>query len=392
MSSVPQPVRIAFCENGAGFGGAIISLAACLEQLSGSFQPFLYTSLGDSQYRQLGRLGTWRQLRPWTLLDTGWLRRQRFPFASTIDNLFNVLPNVLRFWLAFKRDRISLVYLNNDPVCNLAAALAARLCGLPTVLHMRGFCDDTASTSWVLTRVAHCIAVSRWIRNDLLESGLDSTACTVVPEGLDLTLYYPRPADESLRIGLGLPAGAPVITLVGGLVEWKGQDVLLAACPAIFSRYPQAQVLLAGSAYGTVDGYAAHIQALADAAPMAGRVHVLGARSDVPALLALSSVVLHASTQPEPFGRTFLEGMAMGRPVIAAHAGGPVEVIRHGVDGLLIEPGNPSLLAEAVISLLDDPLRARQLGEAAALTAEKYSIGQHTRAIEAVLVRVLAGR
>lgn len=382
-----KPARIAFCENGAGYGGAIVSLAAFLEKRSAGYQAFLYTALGSAEYRQLSRLGHWRRIAHWKTVDRRTLEKLSLPFAGQIDNLLNVAPEVLRYYLAFKRDRITLVYLNNDPISNLAPAMAAQLCGLPMVLHMRGFCDRTASTDWVLKRVRHVIAVSGWIRNNLLEFGVAAQDCCVVPEGLNLALFAPQPEDRTLRARLALPDRAPVITLVGGLVRWKGQDVVLAACQAVFARYPQARVLLVGSSYDDDSGYVRAIHAAASSEAMAGRVLLLGPRSDVPALLALSTIVLHASTEPEPFGRTFLEGMAMGRPVIAANAGGPAEVISDGVDGVLIEPGRPELLAQAILALLDDAAARDRMGQAAALTARRFSIESHVAGIEAVLAR-----
>jgi len=111
----------------------------------------------------------------------------------------------------------------------------------------------------------------------------------------------------------------------------------------------------------------------------------------VPDILALSTIVLHASTKPEPFGRTFLEGMALGKAVIASNEGGPLDVIEDGVDGLLIPPRDPQRLADAVLRLLDQPAFAAALGNRAALKARDYSIERHTEAVCAVLHRVMRG-
>ncbi|RYF42128.1 MAG: glycosyltransferase [Comamonadaceae bacterium] len=108
-------------------------------------------------------------------------------------------------------------------------------------------------------------------------------------------------------------------------------------------------------------------------------------------ILALSTIVLHASTKPEPFGRTFLEGMALGKAVIASNEGGPLDVIEDGVDGLLIPPRDPQRLADAVLRLLDQPALVAALGNRAARKARDYSIERHTEAVCAVLHRVMRG-
>lgn len=386
-----EPVAIGFCENGAGYGGAIISLAAFLEKIPAGFRPHIYTSIGSEPYQRLARLGSWRHLAPVTLVDQARLRRLAPRLASVLDNAANLLPYALRYYQRFRKEGIRLVYLNNDCSCNLAAAVAAKMAGLPLVLHARGFNADTRGNRWVLGQLDHCMAVSHAVRAELLSLGLPPEKCTVVPEGLDLDQFQLRPPSQAVRSELGLSGAEPVITLVGGLIDWKGQDVLLDAAPAILERYPGARFLLVGAAYGRDNQFAETIMQRAAAPALRDRVRMLGARQDIPDILSMSSVVLHASTKPEPFGRTFLEGMAMGRPTIASAEGGPLDVIEDGVDGLLIEPRNPAVLAAAIMRLLDDPALSAQLGENGARKARLYSIEHHTGLIVDVLQGILHG-
>jgi glycosyltransferase involved in cell wall biosynthesis len=388
---VITPLPIAFCENGAGYGGAIISLTAMLDHLEPRYAPVLLTGLATEPYRALARFGRWRHLAARELVDHRALRRRRVPFTSMIDNLFNVLPNALRYYNAFRAEGIRVVYLNNDASCNFAAAVGARLAGLPLVLHARGFHADTSVNRLVLKWLDHCIPVSNAVKTELLRLGLPEDKCTVIPEGLDLDLFRPSLAQPALRAELGLEPDDPVITLVGGLIDWKGQDILLAAAPHLFERYPRLRILLVGSAYGRDDLFARQIAEQVAAPAMAGRVLLLGGRSDVADILAISSVVVHASTKPEPFGRTFLEGMAAGRPVIAAAEGGPLDVITHEHDGLLVTPRDPRLLAQAILQILDHPERAAEMARNATQTARRYSIEQHTAAVSAILLRLTAG-
>ncbi len=382
------PLPVAFCENGAGYGGAVISLTAMLAHLDRRYAPVLLTGLGTEPYRQLAHFGRWRQLAPREWVDHRALRRRGVPFASMIDNLFNVLPNALRYYRAFRAERVRVVYLNNDASCNFTAAVGARLAGLPLVLHARGFHADSSINRLVLKWIDHCIPVSTAVKEELLRLGLPDSKCTVVPEGLELGQFQPRLPSPALRAELGLDQDTPVVTLVGGLIDWKGQDVLLQAAPQLFARYPNARILLVGSAYGRDDLFARAIGEQVASPEMAGRVLLLGGRSDVADILALSSVVVHASTKPEPFGRTFLEGMAVGRPVIAAAEGGPLDVITHERDGLLVPPRDPGLLAAAILRILDNPEWAASMARYAAQTAQRYSIEQHTAAVSAVLDRL----
>lgn len=387
---------IAFCENGAGYGGAIISLEAMLEQLRADadprFTPVLYTGLDTEPYRRLARFGLWRHMPARPLVDRAALARRRVPFASHIENLVNVLPYALRHARAFRKDGVRLVYLNNDATTNFAAALGARLAGIPAVLHARGFHSVTRVDRAVLSWIRHCMPVSNAVRDSLLKVGIAPARCTVVPEGLDLPQFAQRATCAplpALRAELGLGPDDPVITLVGGLIDWKGQDVLLDAAPRVLARYPNARFLLVGDAYGRDNRFARMLAERIATPELAGRAMLLGGRRDVPDLLALSSVVVHASTSPEPFGRTFLEGMAAGRPVIAAAEGGPPDVIDHERDGLLVPPRDPQLLAEAILRILDHPQWAQDMARQGAATAQRYSIQNHTAAVTAILQRLI---
>ncbi|MEJ7808419.1 MAG: glycosyltransferase family 4 protein, partial [Telluria sp.] len=348
-------IKVAFCENGAGYGGAIISLVAMLEHLPKQYDIGIYTSLNSEPYQRLGALGRWRHVAPVRVVSPSRMRASWVPFRSGLDNMLNVLPYALKYYRHFRRDKNDLVYLNNDTSCNMAAALAGKFAGLPLVLHARGFNVDTKATRWMLANLNHCIAVSHAIKDEMLALGIARDKITVIPEGLDLNVFRPGPPVLAVREELGIDEHDPVITLVAGLVDWKGQDVLLDAVPMILARYPNAHFLLVGGAYGKDRAFADLIMSRAGEPKLRGRVHMLGARDDIPAVLSISDIVLHASTKPEPFGRTFLEGMAFGKAVIASNEGGPLDVIVHEVDGLLIAPRQPALLAQAVIRLLDEP-------------------------------------
>lgn len=392
-SAARSAAKVAFCENGAGYGGAIISLEAMLTQLAvradAPFTPVLYTSIDTEPYQRLARFGRWRHMPPRPLVSRAALDRRRIPLAGAIENLGNLLPYALRYYRAFRADGVDLVYLNNDANTNFAAAIGARMAGLPTVLHARGFHSNNRSDRAVLSWIAHCMPVSNAVRDGLLKVGIDPAKCSVVPEGLDLAQFAPRTPLPSLRTELGLAPDDPVITLVGGLIDWKGQDVLLDAAPQVLARYPRARFLLVGSAYGRDNHFAKALAQRAATPELAGRVLLLGGRQDIPELLALSSVVVHASTLPEPFGRTFLEGMAAARPVIAAAEGGPLDVIEHERDGLLVAPRDPALLAGAILRILDQPEWAAAMARAGGVTAQRYSIQHHTDAVSAILQRLI---
>lgn len=109
--------------------------------------------------------------------------------------------------------------------------------------------------------------------------------------------------------------------------------------------------------------YPRRLQEIAGELGLGDAVRFLGEREEVPEILRASDVALLPSWE-EPFGRVVVEAMAMGVPVVATAIGGPAEIIRDGVDGVLVAPRQPEALAAAITRLLDDEPRRRAIGAA----------------------------
>ncbi len=121
-------------------------------------------------------------------------------------------------------------------------------------------------------------------------------------------------------------------------------------------------------------------------------VRLLGFRRDIPVLMSACDIfVLPAPA--EPFGLVLVEAMAMGKPVIAANAGGPCEIVVHGQTGLLFEPGNPQSLAAAIADLLNNPEKARAMGAAGRQRFEEhFTAGRMAAQVAAIYAAVAAGK
>jgi glycogen(starch) synthase len=157
------------------------------------------------------------------------------------------------------------------------------------------------------------------------------------------------------------PTRDPVVLGYGRLVADKGFDLAVHAFAAVQRQFPSARLVLAGEGAARPD-----LERLAAECGLANAVRFVGAVApeDVPALINTSSLVVVPSRWDEPFGLVALEAALMARPVIAARAGGLVEVVEDGVTGLLVDKESPGQLAEAVIRLLRDPIAADRMGAA----------------------------
>jgi glycosyltransferase involved in cell wall biosynthesis len=209
------------------------------------------------------------------------------------------------------------------------------------------------------------IAISRFIAEHLLARGAaDPARVRVIPRGVDPQKFDPLAVNgariEAMTRALALPDGVPIVLLPGRITRWKGQAVLVDAM-ALLARTDAIAVLL-GDDQGR-EKFRAELQARVAELGLEGRVFLRPNVADMPAALKLASVVVSASTDPEAFGRVVIEGQAMGRPVVATDHGGAAETVVHEATGLLVPPGEPRALAEAIDRLLAlDPLQAAALG------------------------------
>jgi glycosyltransferase involved in cell wall biosynthesis len=207
----------------------------------------------------------------------------------------------------------------------------------------------------------------------------------VVPNGLDVALDSKLPAE--IRRELGLPDG-PLIGVFSRLAAWKGQHVVLQA----LSQLPGVSCIIAGDAMFGEQAYAAKLNEMVDDLGLAGRVHFLGQRSDVPRLMQAVDAVIHPSIDPEPFGRTLVEAMLAGVPVIATDAGAASDILEAGKAGTLVAPGDDDALAQAVKRVLSKPAElGGQLDYAILRARTQYGVKQMLQAISGLIGRVAAG-
>jgi glycosyltransferase involved in cell wall biosynthesis len=180
------------------------------------------------------------------------------------------------------------------------------------------------------------------------------------------------------------PENRPVAAIFGRLARWKGQDVLIRAA----ARLPELAVWIVGDALFTEDdrAYAGELRKLASS--LGGRVKLLGFRDDIPSLMKAADIVVHCSTAPEPFGRVIVEAMFARRPVVAARAGGPIEILADSAAGKLVSPGDAGSLEDALRRLLGSPGERLRLGEAGRQRAEaEYALPVVLKKTDAVLAR-----
>jgi type III pantothenate kinase len=290
-----------------------------------------------------------------------------------MDEFADVL---LREW---KRDRPDLVH-SHFWMSGHASLHAARQLGIPVVhtFHALGVVKrryqgdhDTSPPERleierrVLRAADHVVATCTDEVFELLRMGANGDRLTVVPCGVDLSLFRPDGMAADRRLGTRR------IVSIGRLVERKGVGNAISALRWL----PGAELVVAGGPAAADldrDPEVTRLRAVAREAGVADRVDFRGrmARDAVAALLRSADVVV-AVPWYEPFGIVPVEAMACGVPVVASAIGGMIDTIVDGVTGVHVPPRDPERLAGALRSLLDDPDRRAALGLAGAQRAQR---------------------
>ncbi len=244
----------------------------------------------------------------------------------------------------------------------------------------------------VITPSREAAAALRRDDADVIENGVPDAFFTAGTEPEHATRLRRELGLAALETG-GDGNPTPLVAIVGRIDPHKGHDVLLRACAAI---EPRPHVLIVGTeafadSQARIRGHTDTLQQLANTLGIADRTHFLGHRDDVPAVLAGVDVVVVPSTAAESAPRSIAEAQAAGRAVVASRIGGTPEMIRDGITGLLVPPGNVNALRDGIRGLLQDAAERSALGLAGREQArECYSLPRFAARVSDVLERVRA--
>lgn len=316
---------------------------------------------GDSQYRTRGQLS-----RFWDLLRHGspagpaaWRYSRRLG-----RNIRELAPDLVH---------------SNGIKTHLLSRLAVPR-PVPVVWHIHDYFSARPVVAhalrWASRRAAAAIAISESVARDVREV-LPGLPAQVVYNAIDIHEFSPGPGDGArLDTLAGLPPAVPGtvrVGLVATYARWKGQEVFLQAAArraAKPSQPPLRFYVIGGPVYQTRGSQFTQdeLRRLVQRLGLDSEVGFIGFQKDTVTIYRGLDVVVHASTQPEPFGLTIVEAMACGKPVIASQAGGAAELFTTGHDGLGVPPADATALAMAIADLVADPGQRQRLGTNARAT------------------------
>lgn len=359
-------VRTLFLNHSATMGGAEFGLLDIVRSVRDSS---LVVLLEDGPFRKrLEEAGVAVRI-----IEVGAIHRvrrgSRAPSVATLAALWRAAREVGEIAADFD------VIGANSQKALVVGSIAARRTRTPLLWHLHDIIEppyfsrlnikaDVVLANQCTDRV---IAVSQATADAFVRQGGDPAKVHVVYNGIDAPPDDPlAPNATERRAAMGL-ADVPVVGCFSRIAEWKGQHVLVEAV----SPLEGVHVLLVGGALFGEHAYERTLRDLVASLGMTERVHFLGQRDDVPALMQCVDFIVHPSTAPEPFARTLIEAMLTGRAPIASACGGVPELIDSGVNGYLFPPSDAVALREILRHVLVSPSEVQRTAEAARQHAQK---------------------
>jgi len=318
-----------------------------------------------------GELHTEARARGVQLLVEPNLVRRLSPWHDTVATL--------RLWRTIRRGGYDVVHTHSSKA-GIVGRIAARLAGVPVIVHTAhgwGFNrHQPRHVFWLYVLLERlCARISKAIvvvgtpnREEALALGIGRhEQYRLIRSGIELQAYRDVSLSrEQARDRVGLPHDAFVIGSVGRLGEQKSPLDLLAAFEPVAAAHPAARLVFVGD--GPLRTELEHAVARRG---LAGRVHLLGLRRDVPELLRAFDVFALASRW-EGLPRVFPQAMAAGLPVVATLVDGAPDAITPGENGWLVPVGDMRAMGDRLCALAADPAAARRMGEAGRARVEEF--------------------
>lgn len=345
-----QP-RILFVDHTAVMGGAELSLLDLASAYASTSQVLLFED--GPLHERLEQSGVKVNIVEASTAMLSLRTSSGFNSLTTIPELWHLADRIKH--LASSYDLI----LANSQKAFVVTALSALRGSPPVYWYLHDIL--TAKHFSKINRAIAVLLANRFATKVLVNSeatgqafvaaGGNSKLYRVVYNGFDSNKFDTIDSKDIDRTRAQLGIGnAPLVGVFSRLSYWKGQHILLEAV----RKLPEVQVILVGEALFGEEEYVTKLKQLAEVPELANRVHWLGFRDDVPTLMKSCDLIVHTSTEPEPFGRVIVEGQLAQRPVIASAAGGALELIENGKNGYLFPPEDAIALRQLIDKLLGD--------------------------------------
>ena len=320
-----------------------------------------------------------------------WMPLKQMPFLRFMAKYYTLLPwRILKIAHLTRREKVDLVFSNE--LLLLEGGISARLMRLPHIYHVHNAFFSTyfrtylpvGFIKWLTLKLAdRMIFVSQRQMQELFNNQAQGNKFKVATQGFDAQYFLPdKERDIAWRRNIGISESSPLVVLIAASARNKGQEDFLRAASIVKESMPATQFAIIGS------GDRRYLKELKDLAMQLGledNVFFVDFMEDIAPVYGSLDVLVCASLK-ETFGRTIVEAMLAGKPVVSTRCGGPEEIVIDEVTGFLVPVKAPQELARAILKILEDRDLAQQMGREGRKRAESsYSMQSYARHIQDII-------
>ncbi len=290
----------------------------------------------------------------------------------------------------FKKEKPDVVHTH----ASFSARIAARLAGVPVVYTRHSVFPNSPKVTHGIGKFINgfannitadkIIAVAGAASDNLTEAGVNEKKIKVIKNGVKPVRKFTDEEITEVRNSYGIKDEF-VFAMIARVEDIKGHDFFIDAAKNIVKDYNNVKFMICGTG-----GYLEHVKCRVEDENMSDSILVTGHIKDVTAVMNIIDVNVNASFGTEATSLSLLEGMSLGKPIIASDYGGNPELVINGVNGLMFESKNSAELEAKMRKLLDDKALYTKLSEGAEkLYREKYTADINARNIEEIYLSVL---
>jgi len=366
-------MKVLFYDKSIGFGGALVCLSLTLKYLDKEkFSPILVVSCKDNFINS--------QLIPYV---NKYFYFKKYNLSTKIGYWYTLLTHIVKLTLLIKREKIDILHANNGLYTNAPAFLAGKICNIPTICHQKILASTTKLDHILYKYPSSYIAISNTVKDSLIN------LLKIKEE--KIYIIYPAIEVDKFKIqNISKKKKELKIGILGCLIPWKGHTVFIKAVHTLVKMNLKFKAYIIGDAPTDFLDYEKSLKDLVNQLDLTSTIVFRGRILDILTAINDMDIMVHTSLKPEPFGRVVVESMALGKPVIATNMGGPSEIIKNKITGILIPPNNPHLLALEIKNLIaHDNLRIEMGKRAREYVLKRFDIRNIISSIEEIYLKYL---
>lgn len=317
-----------------------------------------------------------------------------------VRRFFGLGPTVRLLRTFIREENISLVHSNSIRT-HIYGWLAARASGIPIIWHERNLIDkekELIDPDRLLSFLPDAIICnSGAVAARFMKRGKVPAKVHVIINGVDIERFNPAVSGDAVRRKFGITQDEITIGIASRFHKIKGHETLFSAVARIFKHAPEARkrlrlLVVGGGVFNEDTWREEYLKKLIKEIKIEDRVILTGPLNNMPEAYAAMDIVVLPSLS-EACGRVVIEAMATGKPIIGTDVGGTPEMIDAGRTGILFTPGDSCGLADAILSLVNDPHKRLAMGAAGRARAEKvFDIKEHIKKTEKLYQSLINSR